>query len=89
MKRTITVIILSLLIQSVFAENYYISAAGDDVNSGTSVASPWETLEKLDESTFKAGDVIHFNRGDKWLGRFEVTESGEVNIMWSYTLHSA
>jgi|APSaa5957512622_1039677.scaffolds.fasta_scaffold16328_2 hypothetical protein len=79
MKRTITVIILSLLIQSVFAENYYISAAGDDVNSGTSVASPWETLEKLDESTFKAGDVIHFNRGDKWLGRFEVTESGEVN----------
>jgi hypothetical protein len=31
----------------------------------------------LDAVDFKGGDVIHFNRGDKWTGKFKVTESGD------------
>ena len=69
-------IFLVLFHNSSFATDYYVSSSGSDHNSGTSTLSPWKTLSKLDSINFKAGDTIHFNRGDKWLGRFKVTESG-------------
>ena len=62
---------------STFATDYYVSNSGNDSNAGTSKTVPWETLTKLDSIDFSAGDVIHFRCGDKWLGRFRVTESGE------------
>jgi len=69
-------IILAFLCNASFATDYYVSTSGNDSNSGTSTSSPWKTLNKLDSVNFKAGDTIHFKRGDKWLGRFQVTESG-------------
>lgn len=70
------VIFLALLCNASFATDYYVSSSGKDSSSGTSTSSPWKTLSKLDSVNFKPGDTIHFNRGDKWLGRFQVTESG-------------
>lgn len=71
-----SLVIFLFLSNSVLATNYYISSSGNDNNSGKSVSSPWQTLDKLDSVIFKAGDTILFKRGDKWLGRFKVTESG-------------
>jgi hypothetical protein len=59
------------------ATNYYISASGNDDNSGTTESSPWKTLDKLDSFKFKSGDVIQFKRGDEWIGKFRVTASGD------------
>ncbi len=48
------------------AKNYYISASGNDSSSGTSVQTPWKTLDKLHASwsLIGAGDSILFNRGE-------------------------
>jgi len=59
-----------------FATDYYVSSAGNDGNSGTSLSSTWKSLAKLNSIDFAAGDVIQFKRGDKWIGKFELTESG-------------
>jgi hypothetical protein len=70
-------ICLAFLCHAAFAANYYVSSSGNDSNPGTSESAPWQTLSKLDSVDFTAGDVIHFRRGEKWLGRFRVTESGK------------
>lgn len=67
---------LALICTAVSATNYFVSTSGNDSNSGTSITSPWQTLSKLDSADFSAGDIIHFKCGEKWLGRFRVTESG-------------
>jgi gliding motility-associated-like protein len=59
--------------------NYYISAEGDDVaNTGTSPASPWRTIEKVNLSMalFRPGDSVLFRRGDVFRGQINVTTSG-------------
>ena len=50
------------------ATTYYVAAAGSDSNSGTSTGSPWQTITKVNGSTFSPGDSILFNRGDVWYG---------------------
>lgn len=47
---------------------YYVSTSGSDSNNGTSSATPWQTLAKLDAmtSSFTAGMVIALKRGDTW-----------------------
>lgn len=48
---------------------YYVdSAAGNDNNSGTSTDSPWQSLAKVNTTTFKPGDSIHFKRGCSFTG---------------------
>jgi hypothetical protein len=46
---------------------YYVSSSsGSDSNSGTSSASAWKTIAKVNGSTFAAGDSILLKRGDVW-----------------------
>ena len=60
-------LVFSLQLQ---ATNYYVSTAGNDLNSGTSPTSPWKTLAKVqaESSKFVAGDVIAFRGGDSFYG---------------------
>jgi hypothetical protein len=58
---------------------YYISNIGNDENNGTSVDTPWQTLSKINTSTFVAGDQILFRRGDSFYGSFTINESGSLN----------
>ena len=60
----IIVLILSLTVA--YADNYYVSNSGDDNNSGKSPMNPWKTVYKVNNYSFKPGDVIHFKRGDVW-----------------------
>jgi len=45
---------------------YYVDAtSGDDTNPGTE-ASPWQTIAKVNGTTFEPGDHIKFKRGESW-----------------------
>jgi hypothetical protein len=61
--------------------NYYVKNGGDDDASGTSDATAWATLSKieLEQSNFTAGDTIFFNCGDIWRGDETTTSNwGEM-----------
>lgn len=55
---------------------YVDSNGGSDSNSGTSSSTPWRSLNKVNSTTFKAGDVINFRRGSVWTGNLQVRSSG-------------
>ena len=57
---------------------YYVSATGSDAANGTSQATAWQTIAKVNSkmSTFAPGDNILFKRGDTFYGSLIVTQSG-------------
>lgn len=56
---------------------YYVSSAGNDSNNGTSTASPWKTISKVNSFAFVPGDNILFKCGDTWLAeRLLIRRSG-------------
>ncbi len=71
---------IGLVLQSfsIYATNYYISAAGNNANNGTSSALPWQTIVKINASMslFQPGDSILFRRGDTFRGQILLTKSG-------------
>jgi hypothetical protein len=45
-------------------KTYYVDAAdGNDSNNGTSTATPWKNLTKVQSTTFSAGDTVLLKRG--------------------------
>jgi hypothetical protein len=62
------------------ATTYYIKAGGNDAAIGTSDATAWATITKVNSfwsaGTFAPGDRILFNRGDVFYGTITVKESG-------------
>ncbi|GAA4302362.1 right-handed parallel beta-helix repeat-containing protein [Aestuariibaculum suncheonense] len=63
--------ILTLFSAVLHATEYYVDATlGNDSNNGTSDATPWKTLNKVNNSSsgFMPGDVIFFKRGEIWNG---------------------
>ncbi|MDB5278073.1 MAG: C-terminal target protein [Ferruginibacter sp.] len=57
------------------AKNYYVSASGDDSNDGLTINTPWQSLAKVNQSSFAAGDVILFKRGDSFYGTINVSNN--------------
>ena len=47
---------------------YYVDPSGNDTNNGTSPASPWKSIAKVNATTFMPGDQILFKRGGTWSG---------------------
>jgi hypothetical protein len=57
--------------------SYYVnSVAGDDRNSGAAPDDAWQTLSKVNATTFAPGDRILFKSGGKWTGRLWPKGSG-------------
>lgn len=51
--------------------DYYLSAAGNDSNTGLSASSPWKTVTRLNASLVAGigrNDSVYFNRGDTFYG---------------------
>lgn len=60
--------------------SYYVdSFSGSDDGSGTSAATAWKTLDKVNRRIFDAGDVILFKSGSKWTGQLWPKGSGTEN----------
>ncbi len=77
--------LLALSVTSVRGIDYYVSASGNDSNSGTSSSAPWKSLSKVEGmmSTFtsKANNenvTVYFNNADSWSysDRFDITCTG-------------
>lgn len=48
---------------------YYVSNGGCDDNDGLSQDTPWQTLDKVNNTAFMPGTVVQFRRGDLWRGQ--------------------
>ena len=45
---------------------YYVSNFGDDSNAGTASTTAWKSIDKIEATSFTAGDTIKFRCGDEW-----------------------
>ena len=61
---------------SLNAADYYIDPAGNDSNSGTTPATPWQSLGKVNGMVFQPGDNVLFKRGGTWFGTLSPQGSG-------------
>jgi len=66
------------LCTTVSATDYYISASGNDANTGLTISTPWKTITKVNSAfaNMKPGDQILFNRGDTFYGSLVISKSG-------------
>lgn len=58
---------------------YYVSNTGSDSNNGTSEATPWLTIAKVNSRLFNAGDAILFNSVDSFPGQLTISSSGSAS----------
>lgn len=68
---------------------YYVSAAGSDSNNGLSTGAPWLTVAKVNATTFVAGDIILFRRGDSWAENLACGQSGSSGNVITYGQYGA
>jgi hypothetical protein len=57
----------------VVGTTYYVAASGSDSNNGLSPSTPWQTITKVNASSFTKGDSILFNGGDNFSGCLVLT----------------
>ncbi|MDO8469086.1 MAG: hypothetical protein Q7S29_05000 [Candidatus Peribacter sp.] len=74
-------IFLSLAVPFVArATDYYVDATGGiDANAGTSQAAPWQTLAKVNASSFQPGDQILLKKGEVWREKLLIPSSGAAD----------
>jgi hypothetical protein len=59
---------------------YYVKNGGSDLASGLSDALAWETIAKVNASSFAAGDFILFKKGSTWRETLVIPSSGTVDV---------
>ncbi len=57
------------------AHQYYVSAAGSDANCGTTIASPWQTIAKVNSKSYPTSTTFSFRGGDTFTGGLVLTTS--------------
>ena len=69
--------------------NYYLSAAGNDGQAGTSPAQAWKTIDRLNAAgkQLRPGDSILFRRGDLFYGTIRATASGSKEFPIVYAAY--
>ncbi|HYQ56369.1 MAG TPA: right-handed parallel beta-helix repeat-containing protein, partial [Draconibacterium sp.] len=60
------------------SKTYFLSPDGNDSNSGLSINTPWQTLEKINQFTFQPGDILLLKSGETWHGQMFPKGEGEV-----------
>ena len=72
--------VLALSVGLLPGATYYVdSAAGNDTNSGTSSNAAWQTLTKVNATTFSASDSLLLKSGGSWTGTLWPKGSGATN----------
>jgi hypothetical protein len=63
------------------AATYYVDSVGgnDSSVSPTSSSTPWQTIAKVNSSSFNPGDQILFKRGDTWRETLAPPSSGSTS----------
>ena len=57
------------------AADYYLSAAGSDGNAGTTAATAWQTLSRVNAVTLRPGDRVWLRAGDTFAGKLALDPS--------------
>lgn len=83
MKTLIAILFLSL---NAKATNFYVSNTGNDLGNGLTPGTAWQTISKVNASSFAPGDSIFFERGGTWNERLNFPSSGSIS---SYIVLSA
>lgn len=60
--------------------NYYVANYGNDNNDGKTPATAWQTLAKINTSSFMSGDVIRLNKEDVFEGNLSLTNRNNLVI---------
>lgn len=55
---------------------YVDTTAGNDANNGTSTGTAWQTIGKVNATTFQPGDALYFKAGQTWTGNVVLLGSG-------------
>lgn len=78
MDKKLKLIFTILLFLSIngYSTDYYVSATGNDAQAGTSEATAWQTIAKVNTQTLSAGDRVLFRRGDVFYGKLIVKNGG-------------
>jgi hypothetical protein len=82
-----TIVIIAVLMWSAYASatTYYVSSStGSDASSGTSAASAWKTMAKVNGQTLQPGDSILLKRGDVWNESLAPANSGAAGNPITY-----
>jgi hypothetical protein len=71
------------------ASTYYVSASGNDANSGLSTTAAWKTINKVNSVNIKPGDKILFEGGRTFIGNLyldynDANDSINVVVISSY-----
>ena len=61
------------------SNTYYVSNTGNDASAGTSENTAWQTLSKVNATSFNPGDQILLKKGDTWRETLTVPSSGTSN----------
>ncbi len=71
------ILLVLVMFSPSWAATYYVDATnGNDSNAGTSEATPWKTISKVNSLSFHAGDNIYFKKGEVWRETAVITSSG-------------
>ena len=78
MSKKIVLLLLIILKVSFLsrAVTYYVSSAGSDSQTGTTIAKAWRSIKKVNATTFKPGDRILFEAGQTFSGSLVLQGSG-------------
>jgi len=83
--KTQLVLLLTIFVHTATAKDYYVSNSGNDANNGTSSSTPWKTIDKVNSSSFSAGDNIFFKRGDTFYGKILASTNGVAGNPITYS----
>ncbi|PYR88536.1 MAG: hypothetical protein DMF84_27965 [Acidobacteria bacterium] len=81
-ERFVYVLVLVLCVSAAatpaYATDYYVSRAGGDANTGTSSASPWQSLARMSSVRLLPGDRVLLRGGDVFTGglTFDAGDAG-------------
>ncbi|MBX9627148.1 MAG: right-handed parallel beta-helix repeat-containing protein [Gemmataceae bacterium] len=92
MPRPLLVLVLAAVVAAAGpagAADYYLSAAGDDSNPGTSAEKPWKTIPRLHRAKPGPGDRVLLRGGDTFAGPLTIvgdpaTEADGELVITSY-----
>ncbi|MCP4270445.1 MAG: right-handed parallel beta-helix repeat-containing protein [Gammaproteobacteria bacterium] len=63
-----------LLIQSTYAENYYVHPDGDDSANGNTESTAFKSLDRINQLTLAAGDNVYLSAGATFAGTLKLAD---------------
>jgi hypothetical protein len=67
--------------------DYFISNSGNDNNDGLTPETAWQTIAKVNATSFSPGDIICFKRGDSWNGTIDTLQNGSLGSPITFTAY--